>query len=579
MTRFQWAALTISFVAWNATARSQDKYAVVVGVETYDTSTFENLQFASEDAEELGGALRNLGFRATVMTSQSDSAKLRPTTPRKIANTIKTVSASAANGDTLIISLSGHGVQFADEALLPNGVRETYFCPQDADLSDKSSLMKISDVVRFMNSSAASRKLLLIDSCRESVLSSEGKRKSAKRIELGSVHENRRSVPGGMAVLFSCSSNQFSWEHEPLGHSVFSYHVIEYLRGGADERFYDAESLDLTGLVFYVSKRTNDYVRGKNLSADGQIPVLRGSSSNWALGKRRPPSFTNSIGITMKLIPAGDFMMGSSISPEDVASRFDSEAENYTDEHPRHRVMISQPFYMGTTEVTVGQFRQFVSETDYRTEAERDGKGGYGFDSETGKFAKASKYSWKNPGFPQTNNHAVVNVSWNDVMKFCEWLSRKEANRYTLPTEAQWEYACRAGTTTLYFSGDDPETVARVGNVADGTAKLRFDTWETIEAKDGYVFTSPVGTYQANQFGLFDMHGNVSEWCSDWYRKDYFANSPSTDPRGPVGGSDRVVRGGGWDFNAGYCRSAIRGWSTPSDRDDSLGFRLVSVSQ
>ena len=516
---------------------------MVVGVETYDTSTFENLQFASEDAEQLAGALRNLGFQPTVMTSQSDSAKLRPTTPRKIANIIKTVSASAANGDTLIISLSGHGVQFADEPLLPTGVRETYFCPQDADLTEKSSLMKISDVVRFMNSSAASRKLLLIDSCRESVLSSEGKRKSAKRIELGSVHENRRSVPGGMAVLFSCSSNQFSWEHEPLGHSVFSYYVIEYLRGQADDRFYDTGTLDLTGLVFYVSKRTNDYVSGKNLSADGQLPVLRGSSSNWPLGKREVASFTNSIGISMKRIPAGDFMMGSSISAEEVARRFDSEAKDFTDEHPRHRVTISHPFYMATTEVTVGQFRQFVSETDYRTDAERDGKGGWGFDSETAKFEQASKYSWKNPGFRQTDNHAVVNVSWNDAMKFCEWLSRKEGKRYRLPTEAQWEYACRGGTTTQYFSGDDPETLARVGNVADGTAKSRFDSWPTIEAKDGYVFTSPVGTYQANPFGLFDMHGNVWEWCSDWYGAGYYANSPSRDPRGPASGSVPGVPG------------------------------------
>jgi uncharacterized caspase-like protein len=262
---------------------AQDKYAIVVGVETYDTSTFDNLDYAAEDAEQLGASLKNLGFQTTVMTSESRSTQLRPSTPKKIVDRIEAVSASCANGDTLLISLSGHGVQFSDEELLSTGVRETYFCPSDADLSSKDSLLGISSVVNAMNNSAAGRKLLLVDACQEQILSAEGRRKGARRIELGSVHENRRSVPGGMAVLFSCSSGQFSWEHEPIAHSVFTYHVIEYLNGKADQRFYDSEQIDLSGLVFYVSKRTNDYVIGKNLSADGQLPVMRGSSANWPL--------------------------------------------------------------------------------------------------------------------------------------------------------------------------------------------------------------------------------------------------------------------------------------------------------
>ena len=276
-------------------ATCQDKYAVVVGVETYDTSTFENLQFADEDAGELGGALEAIGFNTTVMTSRANSSKLIPSTPKKILSVMDTVASNCANGDTLILSLSGHGVQFSDEPLLPSGIRETYFCPQDADLTDKSSLVKISQIVQLMNDAPASRKLLLIDSCRETVLSQNGRKKSAKRIELGSIYENRRSVPGGMSVLFSCSSNQFSWEHEPLGHSVFTYHVIEYLSGKAQSRFYDAGNIDLNGLVFFVSKRTNEYVFGKNLSSDGQMPVLRGSSANWPFGEYRDPQLEQTL--------------------------------------------------------------------------------------------------------------------------------------------------------------------------------------------------------------------------------------------------------------------------------------------
>ena len=278
-------AVTLFALALGRVTSAQDKYAVVIGVETYDTSTFDNLKFAAEDANDIGVQLKSLGFKTTVMSSEAPSARLRPTTPQKVADTIRSVSQSCEEGDTLLIALSGHGVQFSDEDLLPNGVRETYFCPADADLSDKSTLVKISSIIDFMDGSPASRKLLLVDACQEKILSTDGQRKGAKRIELGSVHENRQSVPGGMAVLFSCSSGQYSWEHEPLSHSVFSHHVIEYLKGKADQRYYDAGKLELNGLVSYVSKSTNDYVIGKNLSPDGQLPVLRGSSANWSLGK------------------------------------------------------------------------------------------------------------------------------------------------------------------------------------------------------------------------------------------------------------------------------------------------------
>ena len=132
-------------------------------------------------------------------------------------------------------------------------------------------------------------------------------------------------------------------------------------------------------------------------------------------------------------------------------------------------------------------------------------------------------------------------------MAFCQWLSRKEGKTYRLPTEAEWEYACRAGTTTRYYSGDDPETLAKVGNVADATAKAKFPGWQfTIKASDGYVFTSPVGSFRPNAFGLYDMHGNACQWCADWYGEEYYAASPVDDPTGPDSGDVRVLRGGSW---------------------------------
>jgi formylglycine-generating enzyme required for sulfatase activity len=128
------------------------------------------------------------------------------------------------------------------------------------------------------------------------------------------------------------------------------------------------------------------------------------------------------------------------------------------DELPRHRVRITGPFYLGQYEVTRGQFADFVKDQGYKTDAETDGEGGWGWNDSTQKFeGRDPQYNWKNTGFAQTDSHPVVNVTWNDAVKFCEWLSRKEGAIYRLPTEAEWEYACRAGTMTLYQNGDDPE--------------------------------------------------------------------------------------------------------------------------
>lgn len=275
----------------------------------------------------------------------------------------------------------------------------------------------------------------------------------------------------------------------------------------------------------------------------------------------------NSIGMKMILIPAGEFMMGSP----------DTEMDRSTDETPQHRVWITKPFYLGQNEVTVAQFRNFVEDSGYKTDGEKDGKGSYGFDLEKGCFSKKPEYTWQNTGFQQTDDHPVVNVSWNDAVAFCEWLSRKEGKRYQLPTEAQWEHACRAGTTTRYWSGDDAEALAKVGNVADAAAKAEFSTLSTISASDGYLYAAPVGRFRPNAFGLHDLHGNVWEWCQDWYSANYYSESPEEDPPGPTDGSIRALRGGSWYDGAGLCRSANRFKGSPDDRSGNLGFRVAQV--
>jgi formylglycine-generating enzyme required for sulfatase activity len=287
-----------------------------------------------------------------------------------------------------------------------------------------------------------------------------------------------------------------------------------------------------------------------------------------------PKAITNSIGMRLRLIPAGEFMMGSPDS--------DQYAQLAVNEKPAHRVRITKPLYLGMHEVTVGQFRKFVKAERYRTECERDGKGGYGHDDTKNSWKptrlsrkQKPEYTWRNPGFPQTENHPVVNVSWNDAVAFVEWLSRKERTRYRLPTEAEWEYACRAGTAAPH-RGDIKYGYSGGGNMAGETKLVYGKTGNWLaQARDpdGHRFTAPVGQSKANRFGLYDMHGNVWEWCADWYDAEYYGRSPSEDPPGPASGSIRVRRGGSWTSE--FCRAAARGTYEPSVRNYDLGFRLA----
>jgi formylglycine-generating enzyme required for sulfatase activity len=190
-------------------------------------------------------------------------------------------------------------------------------------------------------------------------------------------------------------------------------------------------------------------------------------------------------------IPAGEFDMGSREPAKQLAESFKIEARFLEDQYPLHHVRISRPFYLGECEVTVGQFHTFVKDTGYTTEAEKDGKGSWGYDPSTPKpkpgqrWLQKPELTWRNPGFPQTDKHPVVHVSWNDCKAFCDWLSRKEMRTYRLPTEAEWEYACRAGTVTPFSTGEEPESLKAYANIADRSAGQRFHDWQVTDFDDG----------------------------------------------------------------------------------------------
>lgn len=283
------------------------------------------------------------------------------------------------------------------------------------------------------------------------------------------------------------------------------------------------------------------------------------SSSGGVIASGSKQSYTDpTTGMEFVLVKGGSFQMG------------DSFGDGESDEKPVHEVSVND-FYMGKYEVTVGQFRKFVNDTGYRTEAE---KGDGCYVPKSGSWSKDSSKNWKDSGYTQDESHPVVCVSWNDAKAYADWQSRQTGKNYRLPTEAEWEYAAKAGTQTRNFWGNNKDDACRYANVSNkGRA-----TGDVHDCDDGYTYTSPVGSFQPNGFGLHDMIGNAWEWTNDWYDSGYYGKSPRNNPTGPNSGTYRVLRGGSWSNKPQFVRASARNFDAPTRRYSSFGFRLARTN-
>jgi len=292
----------------------------------------------------------------------------------------------------------------------------------------------------------------------------------------------------------------------------------------------------------------------------------------------RPREITGKDGATMVVIPAGEFWMGSTQDDVDrlveqcMQTRKKDAASCrsvFQGEVPRHRVRIAA-FAMDKYEVTNKLFAKFVEGTDYQTTAEREGWG-WGLGERDAAPRRVEGASWKTPstGASAVPEHPVMMVSWDDAVAYCRWAAKR------LPTEAEWEYAARANTQGANWWGERmPGT--RVANVADKSGQRQFPEL-AVEPQydDGSARTSPVGTYEANPWGLHDMIGNVWEWTADWYAPSFYRKSKDFNPEGPSSGQYRVVRGGSWRNLGVLARAAYRGGHAPTDRSAIIGFRCA----
>lgn len=258
----------------------------------------------------------------------------------------------------------------------------------------------------------------------------------------------------------------------------------------------------------------------------------------------------------MAVVPAGTFSMGS---PAAENARFE-------DEGPAHRVTIAAPFAIGRTEVTRGEFAAFLAASGHRL-------AGSCFTNDGVAYTRSAGKSYRDPGYPQDDRHPAVCLRWEDAKAYAAWLSALTGKAYRLPSEAEWEYAARAGTASP--TAFDPARQCAHANASDQTAVTQFPRWMAAPCRDGYVHTAPAGSFAANPFGLYDMAGNAWEWTEDCYNPGY-EGAPADGAAWTVGAcAERVLRGSSWDNTPNVLRSALRFAQPGENPVANAGFRLA----
>lgn len=558
-----------------------ERYAFLVGVQKYHGTGLRELDYSEKDVRDLARLLVTVGYKPAniVVQTEPDAAAIR----RQLEQF------DLAADDTLLAAFSGHGVQLENKS---------YFCPAATNLADPKTLLSLEDLYKTLADRKAGTTVILVDACR----SNPQENKSAT-VRVQSI--TRPATLGGIELFFSCSPKQESFEHPPLEHGVFFHFVIKGLRGEAD---YGSPYQLRDGLVTsselhtYLADNVEKYVKENlrreqtphYLSDRHRPPVLAKvglptqapkraaapfdsddglrQQQAWAEYLGTPVYWKNELGMEFALIPPHKLKLGSEVPAVELGKRFNRNPALLEDEYPQHDVDITEPIYVSRTEVTVAQFAQFVKEKQekersYQTDAERNGTGGYGWIDKLQELRFSKKFNWRVKGYSQELSHPVVLVSYNDAVAFCEWLSERTSATYRLLTEREWEAACRAGTTSLWSNGDAETTLARVANLADKSSELPYaKNWQ-----DGSRRTAPVGSFDPNPFGLYDMHGNVGEWCSDVFAR---YNKPAAE-----GELRRIIRGGSWESLPEMARSTLREAREPRYCCDATGFRVALVPQ
>ena len=540
------AAATLCAQPENVQARERieaeraQKWALVVGINRYDSEDIRALRYAVADARAIHGLLTDPnqgGFSASRTKLLVDGGELPPTRSN-ILHQIVQLEQHVGAEDTVLFYFSGHGIEHEGHPML---------LPSDAHFALlEDTGIPLSRIERLKRVTGCRVLVAILDACR-----SGAHRDGARSGRMTEAFLQALGMTEGTAVLFSADLDQVAFEDEAAGHGAYTRFLVEALSGAADAAPYGNEDgvVSVSEAHNYVSARLREWGFQHNrmqtprldlndteeilLTLASAAPAVSAPPAQ-APTAERPWEFPGThagqeivgpASIPLVWVPGGSFIMGSTEAERTRLIDAGVRREFIDGEGPAHRVEMSG-FWIGKTEVTVAQWRSVMG------------------------------------GVPEENDqgddHPVVNVTWNACMQFCARTGLE------LPTEAQWEYAARG-----------PESLTHPwGNAWDPNALC----WRENRGPGGRTF--PVGSFPsgASWCGALDMLGNAWEWCADLYAEDYYANSPPKDPPGPTTGTrgdQRVLRGGSWQRSENFCRSAYRDWSGPDGSDNNYGFRVV----
>ena len=625
-SRFRFLLLVPLLLLLGTVPANAARLALVIGNDSYQYVA--GLQNARADAESMAAALQDAGFRVTLRLDVSD---------KSMKEAVRSFKDQVAGGDEAVFYFSGHGVQLGEaNYLLPVDIKG------ESEDQVKDEALGLQRVLDDLQDQRAAFSLAIVDACRNNPFKGTGHRTIGGRglgrvsaatgqmvlfsagtgqealDHLGPTDRNPNGLftrvllaemqkPGvpvdqvlhhvrdevvrlartvnheQVPAIYDQALGEFYFRPAQAGARATPDVPATPAQGANDgeQDAWDAvkDSQDATDLQVYL----DSYPHGrfvvqaklrqkKLLTAAGQTGgararpavVARIETASSSGGATHGPgqSFRDCPDCPdMTVIPAGTFTMGS---PSTESGRQDEEG-------PQHAVSVRR-IALGTTHVTRGQFAQFVRETGYQA-------GSSCWTFETQKWEEHQGRDWRNPGFSQDDNHPVVCVNWDDAKAYAAWLSKKTGHEYRLPSEAEWEYAARAGTVTSRYWGDDPSQACRYANVGDQNMNQNIPgvTWTIHDCDDGYVYTSPVGSFLANAFGLKDMLGNAWEWTADCWHANYNgAQSDGAAWTWTSGGScaERVLRGVSWLSDPQVVRSAYRVRYVTGARVN-VGFRLA----
>jgi formylglycine-generating enzyme required for sulfatase activity len=595
------AGLLVLWPSSGKEAADQSKaYALLIGVKTFDQGMRYRLRplgFTENDVEDLAKVLDTPGspfhglrpdgktprIRVLTSTRGGKSAGDKPTAAN-IRKELQDLTSERRRTETVLVVVASHGFELVvsppgaggrgglargEGEAAPDDRIYPFFCPSDAQLDgtdyatgDNQHLINLDKLyIDTLGKCGAGTKLLVVDACR--------KLDKVPAARLLSVNYKAKLVPEGMGVMFSCKSGQVADEHPDLQHGIFSYFLLKGLRGEAKDPTSGEvtwKTLDryvVNAMVSESSTYTGGTLQTPHSLANfvGSDPILARIERSSLAKNNGPPEkdfgrlsrpggqgagkgVKNSIGMMLMPIPKGKFFMGSRRG-----------AVGDKDEK-QHEVEIPAELYMGAYEVTQEEYHAVM-----RTNPSAYSEGGVQQSSVRAR---------------DTSRFPVESVSWSDAEAFCNTLSelrgeRAAGRRYRLPTEAEWEYACRGGKRDA--------RPFHLGNTLSA-GQANFDCRLPFgggEPHNSLNHPCEVGTFEPNFFGLYDMHGNVREWCSDWYDSEYYKDSPKSDPQGPPKGRHRVARGGSWMQDGISCRSMKRDHLKPDYTDHYTGFRVVCV--